>query len=233
MNAANISGLKFDRLTAVKPSDNRVANKIMWECICECGNTTFANVAQLRNSQRTSCGCAKKAGNQIYKKTAKHGHFVGDKPSPTYRIWSGMHTRCSNQKMPSWPHYGGRGIKVCERWDKFENFLSDMGERPDGKSLDRINNNGNYCHENCRWATDFEQHRNRSDNTYWTYKNETKPIAEWAEIYGLNRHTLGDRVRKGGMSIAEALEMSVQSKSQIAARTNQKRWGNQQTPGNG
>ena len=225
MNAIDISGMRFDRLTAIKSTDIRVAKKVMWECLCDCGNKTLANVSQLKQGRRTSCGCAQIAGNQIYKKTPKHGHFVGDKPSTTYRIWTGMRTRCSNPKTTSWPHYGGRGIKVCERWKNFENFLADMGERPEGKSLDRINNDGDYCPENCRWATDIEQHRNRSDNVYWSHAGSTKTIAEWADVTGLNKHTLSDRVRKSGWTIEQALITPVQTRSQVVAKVNLKRWG--------
>lgn len=231
MKPIDISGLRFDRLVAVKSTDVRVAKKVMWECICDCGNTTLANVCQLQQGLRTSCGCAKKAGNQIYKKPSQHGHFVGDKPTATYRIWTGMRTRCNNPRMPSWPHYGGRGIKVCERWKKFENFLADMGEKPDGKSLDRINNDGDYCPENCRWATDIEQHRNRSDNVFWTHNGATRTISEWAEVVGLNRHTLADRVRKSGWSIEQALTTPVQTRSQTAAKANLTRWGYRQDSG--
>lgn len=127
--------------------------------------------------------------------------------------------------MPSWPHYGGRGIKVCDRWLSFENFFADMGHSPNGLSLDRINNDGDYCPENCRWATDIEQHRNRSDNTYWTHDGKTRPIAEWAEVIGINKHTLADRVSKSGWSIEQALTTPVQTRSQVAAKANLTRWG--------
>lgn len=96
-----------------------------------------------------------------HKFSTKHGHYVGDKPSPTYSSWHAMMQRCTKPNSISWKRYGGRGIKVCKRWrDSFENFLADMGERPAGKTLDRFpNNDGNYEPGNCRWGTAHEQHR--------------------------------------------------------------------------
>jgi hypothetical protein len=92
----------------------------------------------------------------------RHGHGRDGKRTPTYLSWQNMRQRCHNPNTPRWDHYGGRGITVCARWDSFENFLSDMGERPEGTSIDRINNDGNYEPGNCRWATSAEQMSNRS-----------------------------------------------------------------------
>lgn len=220
----DISGQVFGRLTAIKSTDTRIARKVMWECVCVCGKVTHANVSQLKQGLRTSCGCAKVAGNQLNKRSFVHGHHIG-KPTSTYRIWTGMLTRCRNPKAPSWLNYGGRGIKVCDGWLLFKNFLADMGERPAQLSLDRIDNDGDYCPENCRWATDIEQHRNRSDNVYWEFNGDTKSIAAWAESTGMNRHTLADRVRKFGWTIEQALTTDIQHPSAGIAKVNLKRWG--------
>jgi hypothetical protein len=112
-------------------------------------------------------------------------------------IWNGMIDRCRNPKCPMYPWYGGRGIKVCERWTTFSSFLTDMGERPDGLSLDRINNDGDYEPGNCRWATSREQHRNRSDNHLVTAFGRSMPISAWAEESGIWKHTIRMRLRAG------------------------------------
>lgn len=109
-----------------------------------------------------------------------------------------MVTRCTNQKCHAFKNYGGRGIKVCERWMKFANFYADMGQRPSLKhSLDRIDTNGDYCPTNCRWATDFEQRRNRRDITTVCFRGETLCLTEWASRTGINRTTIEARLAKG------------------------------------
>lgn len=112
-------------------------------------------------------------------KPRKHGHTLGDSATPTYRSWTGMIRRCTNPKRDSYKDYGARGISVCERWRTFSGFLADMGERPPGKSLDRIDNNGHYGPENCRWATASEQVRNRRPTT-----PSKKPIDMTGQRFG-------------------------------------------------
>lgn len=120
-------------------------------CLCECGERTTALLAHLRSGATTSCGCNART----------HGHTRGGR-SPTYICWMAMRARCANPKDPGFGYYGGRGITVCDRWrGSFENFLADMGERPEGLTLDRVDNSGNYEPGNCRWATWSEQNLNR------------------------------------------------------------------------
>ena len=221
----DISGQRYGRLVAISPTGERRGGKIVWTCICDCGSTSLAVINHLRNGQRVSCGCAKTAGNQIKKKSAKHGHYVGNVPTATYRIWSGMKSRCLNKNVPEYKNYGGRGIKVCERWMDFSNFLEDMGARPDGLSIDRVNNDGHYEPDNCRWATEIEQHNNRSDNTLLTYNGETLTISEWSRKLGINKHTLADRIRKSEWATEKVITSKIMTKSEIAKQTNKKRWG--------
>lgn len=115
----------------------------------------------------------------------------------TYAVWKGMRLRCSNPNVQHYARYGGRGIRVCERWDAYENFLSDMGPRPEGFELDRIENDGNYEPANCRWVSVKENCRNRSSNRLLTYNGQTHCLAEWVEITGLPRHVLKDRIEAG------------------------------------
>jgi hypothetical protein len=146
---------KFGKLAVQKRADFTKKGAVVWECLCECGEKTFVISANLRNGTTNSCGCIRKEMSS--KKFRTHGLTK----TPTYRIWSGMKTRCTNKKSTNYELYGGRGIKICERWMRFENFLKDMGDRPIGLTLDRIDVNGDYEPNNCQWATKKEQAANR------------------------------------------------------------------------
>ena len=126
-----------------------------------------------------------------------------------YSVWRGINTRCLNKNCEAFHRYGGRGIKICDRWvgrDGFENFYNDMGPRPDGCTIDRINNDGNYSPENCRWATPKKQGNNRSTNVILEFKGKKHSITEWADILGIRPGTLHERLRRG-TSIEKALTM--------------------------
>jgi hypothetical protein len=154
----DITNQRFGRLVALQPT-GRDQSGWWWLCICDCGKQTVVRGVVLRRNDTKSCGCSMRESK------TRHGHIRrhdGRKTvSPTYVTWYGMLTRCRNSKQRSYADYGGRGIAVCERWLAFENFLSDMGERPPGSSLDRINNNSNYEPGNCRWANYKEQAANQ------------------------------------------------------------------------
>lgn len=124
---------------------------------------------------------------------------VLDRPrhSRTYQAWADMKSRCSNPRQPKFAYYGGRGITVCERWLKFENFLADMGEAPEGLTLDRINNDGNYEPSNCRWATRFEQSNNTRLTSRITFNGATLSRSEWARRLGISSDTLAHRLKRG------------------------------------
>lgn len=151
--AANILGQRFGKLVAVAPT--RVNGRLVWRCLCDCGTQTCVDVGKLRIGNTTSCGCHKRSVLGI--STTKHGGHG----TRTYRIWKAMRMRCNNKNIRDYKNWGGRGISVCPRWDSYANFLEDMGEAPEGLSLDRINNDGNYEPGNCRWATRAEQARNQ------------------------------------------------------------------------
>jgi hypothetical protein len=136
-----------------------------------------------------------------------HGHSKGA-GSPTYQTWRNMRSRCENPNVPAYKNYGGRGITVCERWKTFENFLADMGERPEGMTIERIDNDRGYEPGNCRWATYNEQARNMRSNQRITLNGETKCLTEWAEQYGIKMPTLWARLRMG-WSVEEALTKPV------------------------
>jgi hypothetical protein len=127
----------------------------------------------------------------------KHGFTPRGCIPKIYRVWGSMHARCSNPKHQAYANYGGRGITVCARWAKFENFLADMGDAPAGKSLDRRENDRGYSKDNCRWATPQEQRQNTRANVRITYRGETLCTSEWAHRVGISRHLLWARLHAG------------------------------------
>ncbi len=192
----NLIGKKFGRLVVIKRMDNNKQRQSMWLCVCDCGNEKIILGYNLKNSNTKSCGCL-----QIEKVT-KHGYST----SKTYNSWRHMIQRCADLNHKFYHNYGGRGITVCKKWLKFENFLEDMGEPPSAKhSIDRINNNGNYCKSNCRWATRKEQVSDMRNNLYFTYKNKTQLLIEWSEETGIPYSTLWQRIYRLGWSIEKAL----------------------------
>jgi hypothetical protein len=148
----------------------------------------------------------------------RHGHNPRDGgSSATHRSWAHMIQRCNNPNNTMFRHYGGRGIVVCGRWEKFENFLADMGIRPEGTSLDRINVNGNYEPSNCRWATKSQQDRNRRDTFKVSYQGREISLAELSEELGVSRYTLRQRVLSGWSETRYA-DPSQVSKNHVSRR---------------
>ena len=153
----NISNQKFGRLLAISPLEEKKWRTTLWKCVCDCGNEKIALLSSLVRNRVTSCGCAYKLSAQ------KRDEFHGKRGTPEYKTWSSMIQRCTNPKNNRYKNYGEKGIKVCKEWEDFKNFYKDMGPRPNGKTLDRIDVNGNYELQNCRWADKFEQARNKTN----------------------------------------------------------------------
>lgn len=191
MALKNLIGVKFSMLTVVSLADKSASGKIRWACKCDCGNESFVQTSNLTNGHTKSCGCQKFSGFEKTKGTASLKHGMSN--TRTYRSWMAMITRCRDRNVKEYKYYGARGISVCERWLDFANFYSDMGNRPLGKSLDRINVNGNYEPTNCRWATAKEQGRNKRNNRIV----KGFVLAELSEITGINKSTIKSRLRNG------------------------------------
>jgi hypothetical protein len=183
--------------------------------LCECGKQFPALIYSVKSRNTKSCGCWKlRTLIQNGKNNRTHGHTINGKQSPTWKTWMSMINRCTNRKHKHFADYGGRGIAISDRWMKFENFLEDMGERPQSKTLDRIDNNGNYEPGNCRWATKKEQCNNSRANIIVYFRGERMTLAQAAEIVGVRYGTLYHRLCLG-WSAARALSEPI-NKSKIA-----------------
>lgn len=192
-------GQRFGRLKVLYLDETpRKTTTNYYICRCDCGKEKSVSKPMLYTGGTQSCGCLR--SELLSKKNMSHG-LSG---TPTYISWQSMLTRCKNSSFHKYERYGKRGIKVCERWNKFENFLEHMGIRPDGTTLDRLDVNGDYEPSNCRWATNQEQARNKT-TTYWISAfDKTLCLMEWSELTGINRNTIVERL-KSGMDPEEAL----------------------------
>lgn len=190
----DITDKRFVKLTVksfVGIVGNNPHNK--WLCQCDCGNEIIVSGANLRSGVTKSCNCLQKESASIANK--KHGASIVE--TKEYRAWLGLRKRCNNKNSFDYPQYGGRGITVCERWDSFENFLSDMGRAPEGCSIDRIDVNKGYSPENCRWADAITQARNKTNNRFLSANGMIKTLAEWAELSGTSRNNIHKRIVRG------------------------------------
>jgi hypothetical protein len=184
-------------------------------CVCECGTRRSVRVNRLEDGTSKSCGCL--AAELSAKRKRRHGYRPSGVWNTTYKSWQGMRERCLNRKNKGWPRYGGRGIAICERWNEFENFLEDMGERPAQMSLDRIDNDGNYEPANCRWATDKQQSNNTRANRILELDGTKRTLSEWAEATGLTANAIRMRLANG-WPVRRALETPISDQHQRASK---------------
>lgn len=181
--ARDLTGHVFGKLTAIRPTAQRYRTFVVWHCRCACGNDAFVGSGILTSGNTRSCGCV------------FHGHAAKG-GTREYKSWQSMLSRCRNPNDPMFQHYGGRGITVCDRWQNFETFLSDMGQRPRGTSVERIDNSAGYTPENCKWANQTEQNRNRSITRWFTLNGVTMCMTEWADRLGITKTAMSKRLAR-------------------------------------
>lgn len=199
VRSASMNALRYGRLEILGKAASR-NGQIYMLCRCDCGNEKEIAFCSLRRGATQSCGCYRKQKGPGNKR-----HGMTD--TKTHGIWMSMRQRCLNPNNPAYINYGGRGITIDAAWDKFEQFLADMGEAPDGMSIERINNNSGYTPANCKWATRVEQGRNTRRCRTISYNGKTQTLGEWADEYGINRQTLSKRL-DNGWDIKRALTQS-------------------------
>lgn len=182
-NSKDITGQRFGRLIALNPLRS-LHGKVRWLFRCDCGRHHEAVGTSVTSGDTVSCGChRRRRGGQSNRKV--------------YHAWYNMHQRCSNPQDKSFEHYGGRGIRVCDRWQSFDAFLEDMGHPAKGESLDRIDVNGDYTPSNCRWATPRVQANNRTNNRVITFQAQSLTLTQWADRLGLTVDCLWRRLHSG------------------------------------
>lgn len=203
MKRKDITGQRFNRLVVVSFSHTEKGNgrnyKTYYNCICDCRKTCIVEGAKLRNGHTQSCGCYRHT-RQVEANTKHNGRH-----SRLYVVWCNMKGRCYNPNDNRYSNYGARGITVCKEWKDdfgaFRQWAEMNGYRADAKrgdcTLDRIDNDKDYSPSNCRWTDNQTQANNKTSNVFLTYKGETKTLAEWSRIIGIDADTLGSRIRKG------------------------------------
>lgn len=206
----DLTGQKFGRLTVLGKTENKKYGKILWDCQCECGNHKETISSCLRNGDVKSCGCLQRETRRnnalrLDKVRVKHGMSN----SRLYRIYHNMVSRCYRKSINGYENYGGRGIRVCEEWlgkDGFVNFMEWALHNgyDDTLTIDRMDSNGNYEPDNCKWATNKEQANNTRATLFLEYNGVIHSLTEWAEITGLIKGTIYSRMRKG-LSVGQAL----------------------------
>lgn len=215
----NLTGEQHGRITVIKHFDRTKKGKNRWLCECACGVQFIKNTQRILNGAK-SCGCYKSDKLREYLTTV-----AADYPKE-HAVWKTMRQRCNNKNATDYDYYGGRGIKVCKEWDfpkgGFTNFIRDMGPRPTNyHTIDRKDNNGNYCPDNCKWATRKEQNINTRQVKWITHNGKTRCIADWLSIIDISKCTFYSRVRKG-WSMEKAMFTPPDACKQIGGKTKTK-----------
>lgn len=219
----DLTGQKFGRLNVIQKSESKRGGKTWWVCRCDCGTILDVWSVYLRNGTTKSCGCLNRelASERLKTRKLLQGSD-GRSSTRLYKTWTSMLQRCENPKAYYFDHYGGRGIRVCQEWrDSFEAFRAWALSNgySDDLTIDRIDNDGNYCPENCRWADSFTQCNNMRSNRMISFGGKTMSLSQWARELGISRSTLAVRICKG-WSIQRAFTTPVEKK--YASKTKMK-----------
>lgn len=203
----------FGRLTVIREGERQQGGRTRgWLCRCSCGKTITVRQRSLRSGKTKSCGCLQReAAAKQAKKMGAGNVRHGQTDTPEWLAWKNMWDRCTNPNQPSFKHYGARGVRVCAPWKEFQQFRDDMGPRPAGCSLDRIDSKGNYEPGNCRWADQKTQQRNRRWHRLVTFKGETRCVGEWSEIRGIPLPRLHARLFYHGWTTERAMTEPVKT----------------------
>ena len=206
----DLAGLRFGRLTVLCPGapvprkDGR-GNRATWVCLCDCGTEKTVRTDRLKDGKIQSCGCLRAERSNNFRKTH------GESGTKLYGVWEQMRNRCYKPNATHFNHYGGRGISVCDEWKDsyiaFRDWAVSNGYQ-EGLTIERLDNDGNYCPENCAWVTSAAQANNRRSNRRYTYNGETHNLTEWAHIVGVSPKTMFGRIYSG-MDFEKAITFNI------------------------
>lgn len=206
----DLTGLRFGRLVATNYSGSNKHGQPRWTCVCDCGSEKVVLANSLRNGLTVSCGCRRQetlnAGRE------RHGASAHS----AYKTWKAMMARCFDESDKDFPNYGGRGISVCTRWHDLTAFIADVGEKPRGHSLERIDNSKGYSPENCRWATPLEQGANKRNNRMVVVGGVEFHVAEASRKFGITENTFRRRL-EAGMTGDQIISTPVRKRARRAA----------------
>jgi hypothetical protein len=215
----DLTGMRFGKWTVISRAEPGKYGATRWNCLCDCGNIRTVVGTSLRIGDSTQCkSCWAEEQNK------KHGYTserFGKRREKLYEVWAGIKYRCNNPNMKYYDRYGGRGISVCAEWEEYSVFREwalSHGYK-EGLSINRIDNDGNYCPENCEWTSAKEQANNRSNNRNVTFNGETHSIAEWARISGIADHILRVRIRKYKWDVEKAFTTPVKNSKRGAEKS--------------
>ena len=198
----DLTGQRFGKLTVIGRDGTYPSGNVRWLCRCDCGRYTHSTGCYLKSGKVKGCKCV--LSERMTRLNTKHGGFG----TRLYEIWRQMHRRCYGTKTKSYPNYGGRGITICDEWREFEPFRdwALANGYAEDLTIDRIDVNGNYNPENCRWTTDKEQANNKRNNHFLEFNGEKHTVSEWADRYGVEQRKLFARLQYRDWDLKSALE---------------------------
>lgn len=199
----DLTGKRFNKLVVLERMPNGKKGRAYWKCQCDCGNTTIVSGGNLKNGGVKSCGCLRHQPSYIVHNKSH---------TPLYGVWNNMKNRCTNIHDKSYKNYGGRGISICEEWkNSFQCFYdwSIKNGYKEGLTIERIDNDGNYCPENCKWIIKGEQVNNRRNNQFYTYQGKTQTLGQWCKELNLDYGRIHGRITYGNWTFERAISTPI------------------------